>query len=206
MLVFSQKHVFSHVFRTPRQLRGARVMGNHPDNQRVSDANQWPHHFNMLGQLLLGFIFMIVVFFLYVVRPGVSALAPFRFPTGRPERSRAPPTTDSLTRPSSLRAVPQTHYLRNKRAERLRRGKASSVSGAMEGGGVAGLAQMRAKLSGKSAAYERLGMEDGGESGGGGLGASSSSRGGGAGGSLKRTGSGTGATILESARHVVEKR
>jgi hypothetical protein len=40
-------------------------MGNHPDNQRVSDANQWPHHFNMLGQLLLGFIFMIVVFFLY---------------------------------------------------------------------------------------------------------------------------------------------
>jgi hypothetical protein len=75
----------------------------------------------------------------------------------------------------------------------------------MEGGGVAGLAQMRAKLSGKSAAYERLGMEDGGESGGGGMGASSS-RGGGAGGSLKRTGSGTGATILESARYVVEKR
>ena len=51
--------------------------------------------------------------------------------------------------------------MRSKRAERLRRGKASSVSGAMEGGGVAGLAQMRAKLSGKSAAYERLGMEDG---------------------------------------------
>jgi len=66
-------------------------MGNHPDNQRVSDANQWPHHFNMLGQLLLGFIFMIVVFFLYVVRPGVSALAPFRFPTGRPRAiARAP--------------------------------------------------------------------------------------------------------------------
>lgn len=88
----------------------------------------------------------------------------------------------------------------------MRRGKASSVSGTMEGGGVAGLAQMRAKLSGKSAAYERLGMEDGGESGGGGLGASSSARGGGAGGSLKRTGSGTGANILESARYVVEKR
>ena len=49
-------------------------MGNHPDNQRVSDANQWPHHFNMLGQLLLGFIFMIVVFFLYVVRPSRPAL------------------------------------------------------------------------------------------------------------------------------------
>ena len=57
------------VFTTSWQLRGARSMGNHPDNQRVSDANQWPHHFNMLGQLLLGFIFMIVVFFLYVVRP-----------------------------------------------------------------------------------------------------------------------------------------
>jgi hypothetical protein len=70
-------------------LRGARVMGNHPDNQRVSDANQWPHHFNMLGQLLLGFIFMIVVFFLYVVRPGVSALAPFRFrPDDPSDRAR----------------------------------------------------------------------------------------------------------------------
>ena len=88
----------------------------------------------------------------------------------------------------------------------MRRGKASSVSGAMEGGGVAGLGQMGARLSGKSAAYARLGMEDGGESGGGGLGASSSARGGGAGGSLKRTGSGTGANILESARYVVEKR
>ena len=64
-------------------------MGNHPDNQRVSDANQWPHHFNMLGQLLLGFIFMIVVFFLYVVRSGVSSLAPFRFlPDDPSDRAR----------------------------------------------------------------------------------------------------------------------
>jgi len=54
-------------------------MGNHPDNQRVSEANQWPHHFNMLGQLLLGFIFMIVVFFFYVVRP--SSLAFVSTPT-----------------------------------------------------------------------------------------------------------------------------
>lgn len=46
-------------------------MGNHPDNQR-SEADQWPHHFNMLGQLLLGFIFLIVVFFLYVVRRAPS--------------------------------------------------------------------------------------------------------------------------------------
>jgi hypothetical protein len=47
----------------------ARTMGNHPDHQ-TTEANQWPHHFNMLGQLLLGFIFMIVVFFLYVVGLG----------------------------------------------------------------------------------------------------------------------------------------
>ena len=51
-------------------------MGNHPDNQR-SEADQWPHHFNMLGQLLLGFIFLIVVFFLYVVR---RSCAPSRTP------------------------------------------------------------------------------------------------------------------------------
>jgi|TARA_B110000967_G_scaffold176197_1_gene189470 hypothetical protein len=48
-------------------------MGNHPDHQ-TTETNQWPHHFNMLGQLLLGFIFMIVVFFLYVVRPGSGRL------------------------------------------------------------------------------------------------------------------------------------
>ena len=135
-----------------------------------------------------------------------SALAPFCFRPNETERSRAPPTTASLTQPSSIDRVLQTHYLRNKRAERLRRGKASSVSGAMEGGGVAGLAQMRARLSGKSAAYERLGTEDGGESGGGGLRASSSARGGDTGGSVKRTGSGTGATILESAWYIVDKK
>ena len=50
-------------------------MGNHPDNQR-SEADQWPHHFNMLGQLLLGFIFLIVVFFLYVVRRAGSIETP----------------------------------------------------------------------------------------------------------------------------------
>ena len=79
-------------------------MGNHPDNQRVSDANQWPHHFNMLGQLLLGFIFMIVVFFLYVVRP--SRPRSFCFRPNETDRSRAPSTTASLTRPSSLHRVP----------------------------------------------------------------------------------------------------
>lgn len=41
--------------------------GNHPNNQ-TSEANQWPHHFEMLGQLLFGFIFLIVVAFLYIVR------------------------------------------------------------------------------------------------------------------------------------------
>ena len=75
----------------------------------------------------------------------------------------------------------------------------------MEGGGVAGLAQMRTKLSGKNIAYERLG--------GGGLGAaeegSSNSRSGG----LKRTGSGSlgngtqgGGGILESVRYVEGKQ
>jgi hypothetical protein len=83
----------------------------------------------------------------------------------------------------------------------LRRGKASaSVSGAMEGGGVAGLAQMRAKLSGKNGvAYERLGL-DAAEEG------QSTSAGGSRGSGMKRTGSGLvgqgGGSVLDSVRYV----
>ena len=32
-----------------------------------SEENQWPHHFNMMGELLVGFIFLIAAFFIYMV-------------------------------------------------------------------------------------------------------------------------------------------
>ena len=47
----------------------------HPDHATrmgnvESEEPQWPHHFGMMGELLIGFIFLIVAFFLYMVRGG----------------------------------------------------------------------------------------------------------------------------------------
>ena len=97
--------------------------GNHPNNQ-TSEANQWPHHFEMLGQLLFGFIFLIVVAFLYIVRA-----TPARF-----AREATTPLDDvsqflALTSPfpALLLPLPQTYYLRGKRAERLARIAVSDI-------------------------------------------------------------------------------
>jgi hypothetical protein len=70
------------------------------------------------------------------------------------------------------------------------------VTGAMQGGGVAGLAQMRAKLSGQpsgAGGFDRLEAMEGG--------------GGGAarGISMKRSGSGSGSGLLESVRFLEGK-
>lgn len=165
--------------------------GNHPNNQ-TSEANQWPHHFEMLGQLLFGFIFLIVVAFLYIVR---ATPARFAREATTPLDVSLPGADPPPSRRSSF--LSQTYYLRGKRAERLARMRSKlPVTGAMQGGGVAGLAQMRAKLSGQpsgAGGFDRLEAMEGG--------------GGGAarGISMKRSGSGSGSGLLESVRFLEGK-
>ena len=110
-----------------------------------------------------------------------------------------PPRADDV----ALVSTSQTHYLRGKRAERMRARGKMQMTGAMQGGGVAGLSQLRAKLSGKSydhAGYERLSASSMEEGAGGSL-----SRG-----NLKRTGSGSsfgsGGSLLESVRYLEQQK
>ena len=83
------------------------------------------------------------------------------------------------------------------------RGKMQMTGAVQQGGGVAGLSQLRAKLSGKSydhAGYERLSASSMEEGAGGSL-----SRG-----NLKRAGSGSsfgsGGTLLESVRYLEQQK
>lgn len=111
-----------------------------------------------------------------------------------------PPRADDV----ALVSTSQTHYLRGKRAERMRARGKMQMTVAMQGGGVAGLSQLRAKLSGKSydhaAGYERLSASSMEEGAGGSL-----SRG-----NLKRTGSGSsfgsGGSLLESVRYLEQQK
>jgi len=162
--------------------------GNHPNNQ-TSEANQWPHHFEMLGQLLFGFIFLIVVAFLYIVRATPARFA--REATTPLDVSLPGADPPPFGRRSSFLSH-KTYYLRGKRAERLARMRSKlPVTGAMQGGGVAGLAQMRAKLSGQpsgAGGFDRLkAMAAGGGGAARGI-------------SMKRSGSGSGSGLLESVR------
>ena len=117
-----------------------------------SEESQWPHHFNMMGQLFVGFIFLIAAGMSYMV-------------SHHPSRAPDPPLLSSRRTPPRLTGrrsranQSQYYYLKGRRAERVR---SRAASGVMEGGGVAGLAQMRAKMSGRAAQYTKL---DGAESG-----------------------------------------
>jgi len=102
-----------------------------------SEESQWPHHFNMMGQLFVGFIFLIAAGMSYMV-------------SHHPSRAPDPPLLSSRRTPPRLTGrrsranQSQYYYLKGRRAERLR---SRAASGVMEGGGVAGLAQMRAKIA-----------------------------------------------------------
>ena len=108
-----------------------------------AEESQWPHHFNMMGQLFVGFIFLIAAGMSYMV-------------SHHPSRAPDPPLLSSRRTPPRLTGrrsranQSQYYYLKGRRAERLR---SRAASGVMEGGGVAGLAQMRAKMSGRAAQY-----------------------------------------------------
>jgi len=84
-------------------------MGNVP-----SEQSQWPHHFSMMGELLVGFIFLIVAYFLYMAgirersrgsarRPRFHAPAPEPSPLSPPSppASPAPESTPPRSRPRS---------------------------------------------------------------------------------------------------------